>query len=545
MVSSVGPKDFDISLKFGGGIKSRASEDDIAVNECADGVNFDLDLENREFKNRQPFDLVDTATNAAQINGFAQLIKQDGTTSTLVQAGTTVYEWDGAGTFTSRGTVASGVAIRGRMTHNFTLDEKVLISDLNMIQPVMEWDGTTLANITHNLTGAFIAKYIFVESERANYGHVSSNGVLTPHMLVGSKQGDYDNLSTTAKPSSALAVDDPFFMLTPDLKPINGLISAFGKVVMSSANGSMFFITGVNSKDFAITSLYPNSAADGDEAMAYIGNDVAYGRQGRVESLLSTATFGDVETDDVTRSISNKVSSFNGWTTVFNSRVQRVYFFPSGQSEIWVLHKPILDDEAKKRNNTILSKDTIPAISPWSKWTTAHALAFQPTAVMNFLDPVDGLEYVFMGDASGNIYRLEGSGVAGDGGTTSVASERLSKLFTVPLDTQAYEIQGWIKYRRNTQGAVTVTLTLEYAGNNVFDQALTITIPALSAGSHYGAANYYGGDDVHYGTKFSDRLVRQPLDVAGMSNEFQIRVTVDSKFDFQINEVGLRFLAST
>jgi hypothetical protein len=160
--------------------------------------------------------------------------------------------------------------------------------------------------------------------------------------------------------------------------------------------------------------------------------------------------------------------------------------------------------------------------------------------MMNFFDPVDGLEKVFFGDSSGRIYRLEGSG-SGDGGSAAVRTERLSKLFSVPLDAQAFDVSGWIKYRKND--AATVVIKIEYAGSNVFDESITVSIPAASGTPLYSGGSYYGA--AYYSTPFRNRLVRQPLSVAGQGNEFQVRVTCEGTTDIQINEIGLRFKAAS
>lgn len=523
MVKRIPPTEDAIILKFGGGLHSRASEDEINERECFDGRNFDLDLQNLEFRNRKPFDFLATVPNGQEVRGFAELLKSDGAVSMLVQGGTTVYEWDGI-SFTSVGTVNATARLRGRLEQNFTLSNKVIITDLNLAQPVLEWDGITLQPMAHNLVGSFMAKYCFVSNERAFYGNVVSNAVATPHMLVGSQIENHDILSISNKPSSALAELDPFFMLTPDLRPINGLVSAFKRIVMSSQLGSLFIISGASAKDFALDELYPRSATSGDESMAYMGNDIAYGRQGRLETVARTDKFADVETDDLTVDISDKIEGFKNWTTIYNSRLQRVYFIPENQQQVWVLHKPLVDQE----------------ISPWSKWTTLHSSSFNISAAMNLLDPIDGLEYVFFGDNAGNLYRLEGGG-AGDAGA-AIQTERLSKLFSAPLDADAYDIQGWIKYRKDV--AATLTMTFEFAGEHVFNQAITIDIPAITGRPAYAGAFHYGGQ-VFYGSPFEARLTRRKFAAAGQSNEFQIRLSAEGTTDIQVNEVGLRFLEAS
>ena len=66
----------EIIIPFGGGVHSRASEADINDQECSQGVNFSLDPENREFRNRKPFDLIGTVPNGAEIRGLVSLYKR-------------------------------------------------------------------------------------------------------------------------------------------------------------------------------------------------------------------------------------------------------------------------------------------------------------------------------------------------------------------------------------------------------------------------------------------------------------------------------------
>ena len=107
-----GTEDQTVVLKFGGGIRSRAPADEINDRECSAGQNFDQDLQNTQYRPRRPFDLLARAPNQAEIRGMASLLKPDGTASMLVQAGDTVYEWDGT-SITSKGTVAATARLRG------------------------------------------------------------------------------------------------------------------------------------------------------------------------------------------------------------------------------------------------------------------------------------------------------------------------------------------------------------------------------------------------------------------------------------------------
>lgn len=595
-------------IKFGGGVHSRASEDDIDPQECALGENFELDPQNQEFRNRKPFDKIGAVPNAGEVRGFATLQKSDGTISMLVQADSKVYEWDGASTFTEVGIVSANAKLRGRLEHNWQLEDKVLITDLNLSDEVHEWDGTTFQQtsftteqfdlpydnktgtftigetVTDQTSGAaatiddlngglsplkvssvkgtfgdnnqikgkdsgatadvnnptpgdtntgldptsfgtFRAKYCYISNERAVFANVHDNGTDTPHLIVGSKRGDYKQISVAKRPSSALNEQDPFFLIQPDYRRINGMVESFGRVVTSSEAGSLWSLTGSSAKDFAFEELFPRSGAQGDESLVWAGNDIFYGRQGRIESVRATEEFGNVEGNDLSIDIANQIDNFSNWTSVYNSRRDRVYFFPSNQSLVWVYFKSL---ESTR-------------LSPWVKWTTKHSSAFTPTAALNCLDPSDGLEYVFWGDADGNVYRMEGSGENGDAGTNNISAFRLSKLISVPLDTKTYDVSGWIRWRRDD--AHTLTLRMEYAGENVFNKSIDISLPAATGAIYYGGGHYYNNEE-YYATQFEDRLTRRTFGISGQSNEFQVRLTVEGATDFEISEVGLRITAA-
>jgi hypothetical protein len=160
---------------------------------------------------------------------------------------------------------------------------------------------------------------------------------------------------------------------------------------------------------------------------------------------------------------------------------------------------------------------------------------------MSMLDPQDKLEYVFMGDVLGNLYRMEGAGTAGDGGSSAITTEWLTKLLSADLNAQVYDVEGQIKYRKDE--AATVTLTPQASGFVAFDQAITINIPAISGRTVYGGGFYYGG--AFYGTPFAGRLVKQNFGIPGQFDDAQLKISITGTTSFQINEIKLRFTAAS
>lgn len=526
MVAKIGPDENNLVISFGGGLHTRASTDDIDPREAADGNNFQLDLQNRDLRPRAPFDLIGTVPNGLEIRGGGSLLKSDGTVSTIIQAGGTVYEWNGITTFTSKGAVSSSAKLRGHWrSHNWTLDDELILTDISLVDTIKKWDGTTFANVSFGGFASFYAKYLNITDERAIFAHVRDGSNVNRHMIVGSERENYTVISVSNRPASGLSEGDAFFLLTPDLKPINGHVEAFGTAIVSTEKGQLFNLSGASAKDFKFDPFYAGSSASGDEAMAYVGNDILYGRQGRIESVTDTDKFGDSAADDLSAGVLDQIKAYTGWTIVFNSRLNRTYMFPTGGSEVWVFDNALRGTE----------------ISPWMRWRTTHSLAFQPTFVMSMLDPLDGLEYVFMGDSSGNFYRLEGTGTGGDGGTQNISVEFLTKAFKPRLDTEAFDIEGFIRYHKDQ--AASVELVFEYAGTEIFNKSVTIDIPAVENVNYYGGDVYYGGD--YYFGSISGRIARQKFWPPGQANEFQVRVKVDGTADFAISGIELRFRASS
>lgn len=528
MTSKIRAED-SVTLRFGGGINSRASEDQINPLECTQGENFILDPGNGELRPRPAFDLVGTAPNSGQINGFITLRKTDGTVHLAVQAGDTLYEIDSSYAFTSIGTVSSNAKLRGTKEAFWAVDDKVLITDLELAEEVHEWDGTGsgfvetafLQSDGSSSFGTFSAKYCVVENERAFFGGISEPNGEFPHLLVASQRGDYTIISASDRPSSSLGDDAPFFLPVPQLRPINGLATVFGILAISQANGAFEKLSGDSAKNYQLTKLHPGSGATGTEAVVSTGNDIIYGALGKIESLESTDRFGDVELDDLSFKIQPDVKSYKTWTLVYNPLFRRVYCFPSGANEVWVLHTDFIGSE----------------LSPWTKFTTVHDLNFQPTAVMLCADPGDNLEYVFMGDSDGNVYRLEGTGTSGDGGSESITVRRRSGMIAAPMDLKAYHIQGHLQHRLGA--SMSATLKFLFQGEHVRDTSQTITLLPSSANTPYGGQVYYGGEFYYGGSE--DKLARKIYSRSGQSNLFQTEIEITTTSDFAITEQLIRY----
>ena len=514
-------------LRFGGGRNSRSSEDQIHPLECTDGENFILDPGNGEFRPRAPYDLVGTVPNTSEIRGFVTLRKTDGTVTMLVQADAQVYQWDGA-SFTAVGSINASAKLRGPREAFWALADKVIITDINLADEIHEWNGTAFTQTTFlqsdgsSVFGAFRAKYCVIENERAFYGSIFESGQAFKHLLVSSQRGNYLVVSASDRPSSGLGEDAPWFLPAPQLKPINGLSFAYGILAISQDKGAFEKLTGSSAKDFQLVKLHDSSGASGDESVVSTTNDIIYGASGHIESLRSTDKFGDVEFDDISFKIQPDIETFNDWTLIYNQRVRRIYCFPDGESEVHVIHTDFIGSE----------------LSPWSKWTTQHSFAFQPTAVMVCRDPVDNLEYTFMGDANGNVYKLEGSGLSGDAGSASIIARRLSRLYSAKLDSKAFHINGWLQHRKRLSNDV--SLKFLFAGKHVHDVLKIVTLSAVDFNTVYNDEVYYGGN-FYYGPNQENRLVRRTFGIPAQANQFQIETKIEGTNEFALTEVGIRF----
>lgn len=518
-------------LRFGGGRNSRASEDRINPLECTDGENFILDPGNGEFRPRPAFDLVGTVPNASEIRGFVTLRETDGTVTMLVQAAGAVYKWDGAASFTSVGSVSSSAKLRGTAASFWALTDRVLIADLNQVEEVHEWDGTTFQQTSFfdedgsTSFPGFRARYIVVDNERAYFGNIYESSQSFPHLLIASKRGDYTVVSaSTRAAASGIGADAPWFLPVPQLKPINGMAKAFGVLAISQQAGDFEQLAGSDSTDFQLNKLYAvaDTGAVGDESVVTIGNDIVYGKASHIESLLSTDKYGNVEFDDLSFKIADDITSVKDWTLCYNPRVRRLYCFPEGGNEVHVLHTDFIGTE----------------LSPWSKYTTESSFSFQPTAVMVCRDPADGLEYTFMGDANGNLYRMEGTGTSGDAGSANIIAYRQSIQYLSPLDSHAFDIEGWVTHRK--QNANSCQLRFLFAGENVYDVRKTITLSAVSYDTPYNGSVYYGGS-FYYGAAQQNRLVRRQFAIPGEANAFQVETKIEGTESFALAEVGFRY----
>jgi len=481
------------TLVFSGGL----NEQDMALvapEECIEGFNSELGFNQTSFRPRKPFDSMGTATNASDIRGIVQLIKNDGTETTIIQAGDTVYDWDGAASFTSKGSVASNSKLRGTF---WSLDEYTIITDIAKATVVKKWDGSTLSTLTTGIEPVDLyAKYGVVHLGRMWLFNVTAS-TDTPHLMVGSAFENPTSYDTTERASTGTFATgtEAFFMTTPDLLPINGVELFQNILIISTEGGRLWKLTGVDANDFAWTPFYTASAAAGTETMRSIGNDVVYmKRDGVIESLVGTDRFGDVSANDLSKWIRSSTSGLSDAITIYDQSRQKVYFF-AGSNKLLVLFKDLLGTEW----------------SPWMLYKTDHTSSFSTNAAVYIREAGGNTAsdyYVYFGDSSGNVYRLDGTGT-GDNGDTDVQATRKTGFIQRVQSEDGREIRvnrdrlrGRVFYRRIS--STTLIMDFEWA-DDFSTNRCSIPLEGPGVGdtaSHFNGSAYFGGS-YYFNTGFS------------------------------------------
>lgn len=431
-----------LRLYFGGGLNESQVP---SLEEAATGsYNFDLAKDSYKLVPRAPFDLKGTAPNAANINGLLQLVKRDNTETTLVQAGNTIYRWDGSSTFTSAGTISSSSA-QLRDTY-WSLGDYLVITDIQKACPVSKWDGTTFSTLSTGLGSTLYAKYGIVHQGRVWLFNVTTSSD-TPHLMVASAFENPQSYDTTQRAVTGTFSTglEAFYMLSPDLRPINGAVKTIsGDLVISTVEGALFVLSGTSASTYKWDNFYPRSNAVGNESMVATGNDVMYMRNGgNIESLAATQKYGDVEADDLSRWIQNTVKADWGSTviSVYDQTNQKVLFFLYGK--ILVFFKDIFYEGA-------LSGDgTKKKLSPWSVYKILGTTI--GTSAARFMRRPGTTNYsVYFGFGSGRVYDLNGTGPSGDGGTTNIPVVRITRPIEAKdgIDLRRHILRGVAQYRR-------------------------------------------------------------------------------------------------
>jgi hypothetical protein len=387
----------------------------VQAGECTYGFNFDLSAFRTSMRPRYPFDLKGTATNAGAISGLLQLVTRANVETTLVVAGDTVYQWDGSSTFTSKATGLTAPALL--RDAYWALGDYLVITDLNLNNVVKTWDGTTFSAMTHTgVVGNLYAKFAIVHLDRVWLFNIKVDGTAYPHMVLVCKFDDPTNWDTSTRggPTTvgggAFATGlEAFYLLVPDLKPINGVTLFQNNVVFSTEAGRVWQISGTSAKDFQVTDFFDTAPAIGTNTLQSIGNDILFPRQGNSLTLLyATQAYGNALQANIGHWIPDTLSAVSQFNEiVYDVTNQRALLFVNGK--VLVLYKDIL---AQDRGALQAGP------SPWSEYTTLDSKSFNTTAARYMRRPGTTTYSVFFGDDSGRVLDLYGTNTSGDAGSS-------------------------------------------------------------------------------------------------------------------------------
>ena len=122
-----------------------------------------------------------------------------------------------------------------------------------------------------------------------------------------------------------------------------------------------------------------------------------------------------------------------------------------------------------------------------------------------------------------------------------ITTTRTSRVFRSQQDG-VFHVEGWVLYR--SLFAATLNLDFQFQGVSILDQAITVSLKAGAFVGVYNGTNYYN-DGTVYGQANKARLSRKDFGpVAGHGSFFQVKSTVTGAQDFEIHEIGLRFLSA-
>lgn len=523
-----------ISLRFPWGLNENLDQD---IGECSAGYNFELAYGQTSFVPRKPFDLKGTAPNGGAITGLMQLVKRDATQTTLVAAGSIVYLWDGASTWTNKGGVTAPALLRDTY---WSLGDYSILSDISLNNAVGKWDGTTYAALSTGLGSALYAKYAIVHLNRVWLFNIKYGSTSYPHMILACKFEDptiFDTSTrggpTTVGGGSFSTGLEAFYLLVPDLKPINGVCLFANQLIISTDTGRLWNLQGTSSSTFQFVDFYDNSPAVGQENVTTIGNDVVFSRQGGAIALVSaTQAYGNVFVGNLSSWIPTSTMNVNGFSQiVYDVLNQKVLFFMTGK--VLVLYKNLL---AQDRYQVLGGK------SPWSVYTTLDSSNFVTLAARYMLIPGTTNYSVYWGDNTGRVFDMNGTGIAGDAGASVINVSRTSRHFgneiINPWIWTTENVGGHIKYKRNTQISFSVSLLWD---EEFALSTQTVTLKGLAGantGAFFGGAFYYNGSSYYnQGFQFLGYQSGINLDPGGKGPGFYVTSFASTYVPFEVTSL--------
>jgi len=465
------------------------------------------------------------------------MLKWDGTSCTRLKTGLNSGSTQSVSSITRSGSTAT-VTTSG--VHGYNAGDLVNIAGANETAYNGEIEILTVPStttFTYTVSGSpatpatgtitvakdvdLYAKYAVVHDNRLWLFNVTATND-TPHLMVASLVDNSESFDTTlkAQDTSFTTGNEAFYMLTPDLKPINGVALFNKKLIISTKEGRLFVLTGWDSTNYQWDEFYPQSCCAGNESIVNIGNDVMFMRNGgNIELLSAVATSGDNPVDDVSRWISTTVQDMTGAITCYDQKNQKVLFFTG--SKVLVFFKVLFDNPQFP-------------FSPWSVYTTNLTFGFSTNAVKYLRVPGGTTYTVYVGDSTGNIYDMNGSG----SGDNSTAIE-LSRTTNIIEADPSKILSGRVQYRRNGN----VQLYLEFDWNNSLSSSnvsIDLQGTASDTGVYFGGTYYFGGT-IYFGQgfKYSGLVSTQGFSPGGRDYGFKLITYVSTTVDFNIDFIDL------
>ena len=366
------------------------------------------------------------------------------------------------------------------------------------------------------------AKYSVVHNGRLWLFNITTDTDENAHMILASAFEDYESFDTVTR-SGAATGNEAFYTLSPDLKSINGVTSFNRQLLISTEDGAIHRLIGVDAADYQFATYYSGSAAIGEESMANIGNDVIYMRNsGNIDLLGAKVESSDVGADDISRFIPTTIHDLTESLTVYDQAHQKVFFFVG--DKILVLFKDILATSQG---------------SPWSVYKTAltdsSGSIFDTKAATYIRRPSETVYTIYFGDVDGNIYDLNGTGY-GDNSTSIALS------VTKPLieSTRLKILRGYIQYRRFGQFNCSVIFDWSEEYNQTICDLTLKGSTTTEEPPYYGAEVYYGGDFYYNeGFEFADTVSKQNFSPAGRSDGFFMTFYADTTVQWQVDHIEL------
>lgn len=474
-----------------------------------------------------------------------------------------IKEWDGTIFGTHKhgigdGTVTTATGFNGNgVSMIFTSSGSGLVADelvtITGLTPTA-WNGEhivtavsgsgvayTIDNSNTTATGELVweksvdlfARYAAVWNNRMVLFNITTDSNANPHMILVSAFEDPDNFDSSQRGASqlnsagGLTGNEAFFLLSPDMRPINGIAVFFNTIIISTIDGRLFKLTGTDSTDYAIIEYYAGSAATGVESIVNVGNDVMWlKRGGGIDRLSAVEQFGDVKADDISRFIPKEVQGISDSIAVYDEQRQRVHWFVDGK--VLTLDKNMIAER--------------PELSPWSIYKTAHQNGFNTNAATYIRDPDETTYDIYWGDDGGRIFKLNGSIHMGDSGDHPVETKRKFRFIDeTELPTRHSNITGRTEYRR--RGVANLLLDFDW-GEEASVSRTTIPLKGITVSTD---ANFWGETDNHWddnqfwdeGTAPDDKLSTKGFSPTGKGRGFFLSTTIDTKIDFLINRLIL------